>query len=111
MTSKTVAVAITLVANAVTSVVVLAVMLITLNGYSESDATYGMATWLICVLVCTLVTCAVAFSAVQALLKRKITAVKAVFIVSACTSIAAVLLNITCGFIGIAVAELMREYY
>lgn len=111
MTPKTVAVAITLTANAVTSVVVLAAMLITLNGYNEADATYGMAAWLILVLACALMTCAAAFSGVQALLKRKTTAVKAVLIVSACTSIAAILLNITCGFIGIAVAEFMREYY
>ena len=111
MTPNTVALAITLVANAVTSVVVLAVMVLTLNGYSESDSTYGMVTWLILVLLCILLTCSAAFSGVQVLMKRKFRPFTAVLIAAVCTSVAAILLNIACGIVGVATAEFVRTYF
>lgn len=111
MTPNTIAVAITLVTNAITSVVVLAVIVLTLNGYSESDATYGMVTWLILVVICILLTCSAAFAGVQTLIKRKITPLKAVLIAAVCTSVAAILLNIACGIVGVATAEFVRTYF
>lgn len=111
MTPKIVALVITLIANAAISVVVLAAMIIALNGYSEIDATYGLVTWLILVLISILLTCSAAFLGVQKLLNREVATEKAVLIVTSCTTVVGLVLNIVCGLIGIGTAEIVRTYY
>jgi hypothetical protein len=111
MGSKIAALLITLIINIAIGVAVFFFMLLAMNGYSESDASYGLVTYLVLAVIVTLLMSAGAAFLVHVLLKRKFTALVSVLISVPIFSVAGAGLKIVCSIIGVAIAEYVRVNY
>ncbi|MBL8124000.1 MAG: hypothetical protein KIT61_05675 [Pyrinomonadaceae bacterium] len=98
----------TLLINLLIGIAVFFVLIITLNGYSESDATYAIISYIVLGLVVTLMMSLGAFLTVGFLTKRQYSGVLSVIIAIVVFSVIGALLKAVCGFIGVGVAELVR---
>ncbi len=108
MAAKNAAFVATLLTLIVIGVSIFLVMLMGMNGYSESDATYGLATYAIlafCVTV--LVSLLSAFSAGK-LINKEFNSVLAVLISVVLFSIVGAILKAVCCIIGIGISEFVR---
>ena len=109
--AKIAAFVITLLINVATGVIVFFFLLLALNGYSESDATYGIAAYIVLALFVSILMSLCASLATQVLLNRKFRALAAVAISTAAFSIVGIGLKIVCSVVGVMIAEFVRVNY
>lgn len=108
MPLKIVALLITLAINIIIGVTVFFFMLLAMNGFSESDASYGLGLYVVLALVVSLAMSAGAALAVRLLIKRQFKPGVAALIAITIFSIFGAGLKIVCSIIGVSVAEYVR---
>ena len=108
MTAKIVAFVITLLTNIAIGVAVFFFMLLAMNGFQESDATYGLVTYIVLALVISLAMSTAAWFAVRYLQTREFRGWIAALIAVPAFSIIGGSLKIVCGIIGVLIAEYVR---
>jgi hypothetical protein len=108
MTPKIIAFVITLLANVAIGVAVFFFMLLAMNGFSESDATYGFVAYIALALVVSLAMSAAAAFAVHLLMKRDFRGSIAALIAVPVFSVVGGGLKIGCSIIGVLVADYVR---
>ena len=111
MTAKLAAFLITLFVNIAIGVVVFFFLLIAMNGYSESDATYGFIAYIALALFVSLLMAVCAVRVVVILMKRKFSPSSAAFIAVPIFLIVGACLKLACAVVGVAVAEYVRINY
>jgi hypothetical protein len=111
MGSKIAAFLITLIVNIAIGVAVFFFMLLAMNGYSESDASYGLVTYVVLALIVSLLMSTGAAFIAHILLKRKFSGLVSVLIAVAIFSVVGAVLKIVCSIIGVAIAEFVRVNY
>ena len=111
MASKIVALTATLIVNIIAAIIILFGMLVAMNGFSESDATWGLAAFVLLALLVTLVTSIGAFFLAGILIKRNFSPVTSALIAVPVFSIVGIGLEIVCSLIGVGVAEFVRVNY
>lgn len=111
MVAKLAAGLITLVINFALGIVVFFFLLIAMNGYSESDAQYGIAAYMIFALIVTFVMSGLSVLAVHILMKREVRGAIAASIAVIVFSIIGAGLKLVCVAIGAGVAEYVRVHY
>lgn len=108
MSAKIAAFVITFLILLAAGVAIFFAMLVAMNGYSESDATYGFAAYIVLAFAVSLAMALQAFLTAGALLKRgkggPASAVIAILIFSA----VGVVLKLACCIIGVGIAEFAR---
>jgi hypothetical protein len=102
---------ITFAIDTVVAIIVLFMMLIAMNGYSESDATAGLGTYLVLALLGSLGMALAAFFLSGKLLSRGTRPAFAVLISTPISSIAGMILIVVSSVVGIAVSEYIRVNY
>ena len=108
MAPKIIAFLITLILNIAIGIAVFFILLLAMNGYSESDATYGIVTYIVLGLVVSLLMSFAAAMLVNILQKRKFSgAVSSLLAIVVFTGVGAVLKGVW-ALVGIGVAELVR---
>ena len=108
MTAKIVAFVITLLTNVVVGVAVFFSMLLAMNGYHESDATYGLVTYIVLALVISLAMSTAAWLTVRYLQKRQFQGWSSALIAVPTFSVIGGGLKIVCGIIGVLITEYVR---
>lgn len=108
MAPKLISFFLTLAVNVAAGVAVFAGLIIAMNGYSESDATYGLGAFVLLAAAVTLIMSALAAGVTHVQQKRGFRGWKAVLIGAAAFSAIGVVLKLICGMIGVGVAELVR---
>ena len=101
----------TLAVNIAIGVVVFFFLLIAMNGYSESDATYGLVVYGILAFLVSLLMAGSALVTSHLLMKRKFSGTSALFISVPIVWVVGALLKLVCAGIGTAVAEFVRVNY
>ncbi|HUR98327.1 MAG TPA: hypothetical protein VMZ26_09720 [Pyrinomonadaceae bacterium] len=101
----------TLLINVVVGVAVFLFLLLAMNGYSESDATYGLGVYIVLALLISLFMSAGAFFAVGILKRRGFRSTVAVLIVIPLLSVISAGLQIVSSIIGVLTAEFVRVHY
>jgi hypothetical protein len=108
MAPKVLAFIITLILNIAIGVAVFFVLLLAMNGYSESDANYGFIAYIILALIVSLLMGSSAAIVANVLQKRKFSGVVSSLIaIVAFTGVGAALKGV-CALIGVGIAELVR---
>lgn len=111
MTSKVAAFFITLLCNVAAGVIIFFLMLLAMNGYSESDATYGFGAYIVLAVIVSLIMSTCAALLAHILTKRKFRGWTAALIAVPIFSVVGVGLKIVCSIIGVSVAEYVRVNY
>jgi len=111
MAPKIIACLVTLAANVVAGLVVFFVMLMTMNGYSEDDAMFGIVTYVVLAVLITILMSVSAVLLVRNLQKRKFSGIAAALIAVLVFSVSGAVLKVICGVISVGVAEFMRVNY
>lgn len=111
MALKLAAFFLTLLTNIVVCVMIFFFMLLAMNGYSESDATWGIGGYIALALLVSLTMSAGAIVLMQILTKRQFRGFAAASIAVPLFSIAGAGLNIVCSIIGVLIAEYVRVNY
>ena len=111
MAAKIIAFIFTLLLNIVIGVVVFFMMLMGMNGFSESDANYGFVTYIVLAVAVSLVTATLATVTTHLLMKRAFGAVVASLIGIVCFTMIGGVLKVVCSIIGILVADFLRVNY
>jgi hypothetical protein len=111
MAPKIIACLLTLAANVAAGLLVFFVMLITMNGYSENDAIFGIVTYLVLAVLVTILMSVSAVLLADKLQKRKFSGVAAAIIAILVFSASGVILKVICSLIGVGIAEFMRINY
>jgi hypothetical protein len=111
MGSKIAAFLITLIINIAIGVGVFFFMLLAMNGYSESEASYGLVTYVVLALLVSLLMSTGAAFVAHMLLNRKFTSLVSVLIAVPIFSVVGAVLKIVCSIIGVAIAEYVRVNY
>jgi hypothetical protein len=94
--------------NLAAGVVIFFGILVAMNGYSESDAMYGLGTYGLLAFLVTLAMSLLAALLTRRLRKREFRAVSAVLIAVAIFSLIGIVLKVICSIIGVGVAEFVR---
>lgn len=111
MAIKVAAFLITLLINIATGVAIFFFMLLAMNGFSESDATYGLGTYIFLAIFVSLLMSSGAVVAVHVLTKRQFRGGIAVLIAVPIFSVVGAGLKIVCSIIGVLVADYVRVNY
>ena len=111
MAPKIIACLLTLTANVVAGSFVFLVMLITMNGYSESDAMFGIVVYVVLAVLVTILMSASAVLLVGNLQKRKFSGVASAVIAVIVFSVTGAVLKAISGVIAVGIAEFMRVNY
>jgi hypothetical protein len=111
MAAKILAFLITMLANIAAGVAFFFGMLLAMNGYSESDANYGIIAYIALAIVVTILMSAGAVILVNVLTKRKFSGLVSALIAVPLFSIFGVVLKVVCSIIGIGIAEFVRVNY
>ena len=111
MGSKIAAFLITLIINIVIGVAVFIFMMLAMNGYNESDASYGFVTYIVLAVLVSLLMGTGAAAAVHLLMSRKFRGSIAVLIAVPLFSVLGAGLKFVCSIIGVAMAEFVRTNY
>ena len=98
----------TLVLNIAIGVAVFFFLLLAMNGYSESDANYGLVTYVLLALLVSLTMSAGALMLVRRLIHRGYRSFVALVISVPLFSLAGAGLKIVCSIVGVLVAEYVR---
>ena len=111
MAPKIITFFITLAINICIGAAVFFFMIIAMNGFSESDATYGIVTYIVLALIVSLVMSLAAALTVAILMKRKFGGVSSSFIAIPIFSVIGAALKMVCSIIGVLVADYVRVNY
>jgi len=111
MAPKIIACLLTLAANVVVGMVIFFMLLITMNGYGEDDAMFGIVTYVVLAVLVTILMSVSAILLVRNLQKRKFSGVAAALIAVLVFSVSGAVLKVLCGVIGVGVAEFLRVNY
>ncbi|HQU90675.1 MAG TPA: hypothetical protein PLK77_00185 [Pyrinomonadaceae bacterium] len=111
MTAKVVVFLITLVLNIAIGVVVFFFMLLTMNGFSESDANNGFVTFIFLASLVSLIMAALAVVTTSLLSKRGFGAVSSALIGIGSFTVVGLVLKVVCSIIGVLVADFVRTNY
>ena len=111
MKAKVIAAVITLIINVAAGTVVFFGLLLALNGYSESDATWGLITYLVLAVIVSVTMTVLAATSVHLLMKRGISALMSAVLAVLAFSIIGAVLKFVCSLVGVAVVEFMRVNY
>ena len=108
MAPKIAAFIITMIADIIAAIIILFTMLVAMNGYSESDSTWGIGAYALLAFFTTIATSlAASFLAGKLIAKQfnpLVSAIIAIFVFS----ITGLVLEIVCSLIGVGVAEIVR---
>ncbi len=99
---------ITLLINVLVGVAIFFFMLLAMNGYGESDATYGLGAYIVLAVVVSFIMSTCAALLVHILINRKFRGWAAAMIAVPIFSVAGAGLKIVCSIIGVSVAEFVR---
>lgn len=108
MPAKIAAFLITLTLNVLVGIVLLMALILAMNGYSESDAMYGLATYVILALLASVVAAAAAVFITGMLIKREFRALISTLIAIAVFTLVGAVAIAICAVVGIGVAEAVR---
>lgn len=111
MAPKLISAIATFLVNIAASLLVLFMMLVAMNGFSESDGEKGLAVYLVLAFAITLLVSLGAFLLAGSLLGKQYSAIASTLIAILVFSIGGVVLNIISGLIGIGVAQYVRLNY
>lgn len=111
MTPKIIAFGLTFIVNVLVGAVVFFLMLIAMNGFSESDANYGFATYILLALIVSVGMSAAAFITTRALIRRQFKSISAVMISVPIFSAVGAGLKIVCCIIALLVADYVRVHF
>lgn len=111
MAPKLIAAIVTFLLNAAAGFFVFFALLLALNGYSESDATYGIAVYIVLALIVSLAMGTLAALSTHVLVKRGWGTAGAVMLAVTAFSAAGAVLKVVCGFAGVLAAELVRANF
>ena len=111
MPAKILAALVTLLINVVIGVVIFVFLLLAMNGYSESDATYGLGVYVVLGLIVSLTMSLLATLLVHILMKRNLRGWTAALIAIPLFSVIGLGLKIVCSIAAVAVAEYVRVNY
>ena len=110
MTAKIVAFLLTLFINIAVGVVVFFFMLLAMNGFSESDVSYGLGTYIVLAVLVSLAMASAALILVSFLLKKLYRSWIAVMISVSIFSITGAGLKIVCSMIGVLVTDFVSTH-
>ena len=108
MTVKIAAAALTFLFSLAGAAVILLTMLVAMNGYNESDATWGLGAFVILSLVITLLMSLAAFLGAGALKKRHYGSFAAAILPILVFTVVGIVLEIVSSLIGVGIAEFVR---
>ncbi|MBK8465987.1 MAG: hypothetical protein IPL32_09160 [Chloracidobacterium sp.] len=108
MTAKITAFLITMIAGLATGVVIFFSMLLAMNGYSESDAMWGLGAYILMALMVVILSSTGAYFLVGSLTKKQLSPVVCVLIAVVVFSLLGIGLEIVCSLVGVGVAEFVR---
>ncbi len=111
MAIKIAAFVITLLINISVGVAVFFFMLLAMNGFSESDATYGFGAYIVMAVIVTLLMSTLAVVSIQLLIKREFRGWVSALIAVPIFSVIGAGLKIACSIIGVMIAEYVRTHY
>lgn len=111
MASKLVALTATLIVNIIAAIIILFGMLVAMNGFSESDATWGLGAFVVLALVVTFCASVCSFFLTGVLVKRQMSPVISALISVAVFSVVGIGLQIISSLIGVGIAEFVRVNY
>ena len=110
MAAKLAALFITLLINITVGIVIFFFMLLVMNGFSESDAMWGLGTYIVLGLLVSVAMGAGAFFAVQMLTARKFGGAAAALIAVPVFSVIGAGIKIICSFIGVFISEYVQMH-
>lgn len=108
MTPKLIAALVTLILNIAVGVVVLATMIIAMNGYSESDATWGLGVFVVLALVFAVVMALGAFFLAGFLTRKQYGSIATAIVPILIFSVVGAGLEVVVGGVGVGIAEFVR---
>lgn len=108
MTSRIIGAVLTLLINAAATLLVLFMLLLAMNGYSESDATPGLAVFMVISLIATLAMATAAFLFSGLLLRKGFRQVPSVLIATPAASALGIVIIVIASFVSVGVAEFVR---
>lgn len=108
MGAKITALLVTMAANIAAGVAILFFMLIAMNGYSESDAVWGLGLYVFLALVVSVAMGLTASVVAGRLVKREFNPVVAALIAISIFSLVGFGLEIVCSLVGVGLAEFVR---
>lgn len=111
MAPKIIAAILTFLANIAAAVVIFFMMLVAMNGFSGSDAEYGLGVYIVLALIISLAMSLGAFLIVGLLLKKQFSPAASVVIAVPIFVIVGTVLKIVSSLIGIGVADYVRVNY
>ena len=111
MAPKITAFLITLLLNIAIGIAVFFLMLLAMNGFSESDANYGFVTFIVLAILVSLLMASLAAAAVHLLTKRGFKTLSASLIGIGSFTILGLVLKVVCSIIGVLVADFVRTNY
>jgi uncharacterized membrane protein YhaH (DUF805 family) len=111
MAAKINAFLITFLVNIAVGIAIFFGMLLAMNGYSETDAQWGIIAYVLLAIIVTLSMSAGAALLVHLLRKRQFGGVASVLIAAPIFSIAGSALKLVCSIIGVGIAEFARLNY
>ena len=111
MAAKITAFLITMLFNAAAGIAVFFGMLLAMNGFSESDAQYGIIAYIAAAIIVTIMMSSAAAFLVHFLLKRQFSGAVSAIIAIPVFSILGVGLKVGCSVIGVIIAEFVRVNY
>jgi len=99
---------VTFIANAAAGLAIFFFLLVAMNGYSESDAAYGIGTFVALAVLVTAAASTMALLVVPLLIKRGFGVIVAPLISIIVFSLAGAGVKVLCGVVGVIVAEAVR---
>ncbi len=101
----------TFVINIAAGVVIFFTMLVAMNGFSGSDAEWGLGVYIVLALIISVLMSIGAFLLVSVLLKKEFSGITAALLAIPVFAIVGFGLKVVCSLIGVGVAEYMRVNY
>ena len=111
MAPKIVAFLVTLILNIAIGIAVFFLLLLAMNGFSESDANYGFVTYIFLAVLVTLLMASLAVVAAHSLTRRGFGAISASLVGIGTFSVLGLVLKVICSIIGVLVADFVRTNY
>lgn len=111
MLSKIIAFSVTFLVTTAVSIALLFGSLLAMNGFSESDASWGLGAYIILSLVIVVVMSAASVVGVHFLVKRAFSSAVAALIATLASSIIGVIATVVSSIIGIMIADFVRRNY
>jgi len=108
MAAKIAAFAITMLVTIAVAIVILFTMLIAMNGYSESDAMWGLGVYSLLALIVAALMSLGAFLLVGFMTNKKYSSLVSSLIAIAGFSVLGIVVELVCSLLGVGVAEIVR---